>query len=88
MSVFFEHQGLTYELPDGTTPDVAIQKIQSHLQVAKPQSLVDRIPGLAPEVKQPSEDTSPVGVISNVGKALASMPETVASVGSGSLADG
>lgn len=83
MSVFFEHQGLTYELPDGTTPDVAIQKIQSHLQVAKPQSLVDRIPGLAPEVKQPPEDTSPVGVISNVGKALASMPETVASVGSG-----
>ena len=32
---FFEHQGLTYELPDGTTPDVAIQKIQSSFTSSK-----------------------------------------------------
>ena len=63
-----------------------INEAEKQLGISKGTSLADRIPGLAPEVKQPSDDTSPVGVISNVGKALASMPETVASVGSGLLA--
>lgn len=31
MSVHFEYQGEHYELPDGTTPDVAKSKIMSHL---------------------------------------------------------
>ena len=31
MSIFFEHEGLTYELPDGTSPEVAKQKILTHL---------------------------------------------------------
>ena len=63
-----------------------INEAEKQLGISKGTSLVDKIPGLAPEVKQPPEDTSPIGVISNVGKALASMPETVASVGSGLLA--
>ena len=83
MSVFFEHQGLSYELPDGTTPDVAIQKIKQHLGQTQSKSLVDQIPGLALEVKQPPEDTSPLGVLSHVGNSLGSGLETIGAVGTG-----
>jgi len=60
-----------------------INEAEKQLGISKGTSLVDRIPGLAPEVKQPPEDTSPIGVISNVGNALGSGLETVASIGSG-----
>ncbi|MBK8117438.1 MAG: hypothetical protein IPK44_24435 [Candidatus Accumulibacter sp.] len=60
-----------------------INEAEKQLGISKGTSLVDKIPGLAPEVKQPPEDTSPIGVVSNIGNALGSGLETIASVGSG-----
>ncbi len=60
-----------------------INEAEKQLGISKGTSLVDRIPGLAPKVKQPLEDTSPIGVVSNIGNALGSGLETIASVGSG-----
>lgn len=48
MSIFFEHEGLTYELPDGTTPEVAKQKILTHLGKSPSISNIDKIPGGIP----------------------------------------
>lgn len=81
----YSYKGYDFDSDHELSPEEWKQTL-AHIDSLPSKSLVDRIPGLAPEVKQPPEDTSPIGVISNVGKALASMPETVASVGSGLLA--
>lgn len=83
MSVFFEHQGLTYELPDGTTPDIAIQKIKQHLGSSdKTESLANQIPnnGVDASYKAP-EYTGPESVLSNIGKSFVGGLETIGSVG-------
>lgn len=93
MSVFFEHQGLTYELPDGTTPELAKQKIQNYLGKS---SLVDQIPDIAPDNSVPSkfipgtendlfpkykEQPSIKETTKHLLETSAALPDTIASVG-------
>ena len=80
----YSYKDYTFEVDHTPTPE-EFQQMQNHVDSLPPKqkSLVDQIPGLAPKVKQPPEDTSPLGVLSHIGNSLGSGLETIASVGSG-----